>query len=75
MGLGFISWGGPSVKSDIGWSLPEAVCYHGTSTSRRQDIIEDQRVCGWVGVYGSPLVVCRVPSVPKMLAHSSEGSV
>jgi hypothetical protein len=35
-----------------------------------------QRVCGWVGVYISPLVACRVPrKVSKMLAHRDEGSM
>ena len=35
------------------------------SVSYKQDIIAYQRVCGWLGVYVSLLVECRVPSCPK----------
>lgn len=40
-------------------------CHHCISIYFRQDPIVDQRVCGWIGVYVSPLVAYRGPSCPK----------
>lgn len=48
-GMGSISSSGSSVRSDIGCLLPQDLCHPYTRISCRQNIIEDQRVCSWVG--------------------------
>lgn len=45
--------------------IPRVLFHHCPSITCRQDTVVDQRVCGWVGVYISPLVVYRVPSCTK----------
>lgn len=60
--LGFISWSGPSFQAHSGCLLPQRLCHYCTSTTCRLITILGHRVCNWVGVCHSPLVVCRVPS-------------
>lgn len=45
---GSILWGGPLIKSDIGWLLTQDLCHTHTRLSCRQDTIVDRRVCSWI---------------------------
>ena len=63
--MGSISRSNLSIKSDISCLLTQALCHHCPGRSSRKDTTVEQRVCGWLGVYVSLLVVCRVPSYTK----------
>lgn len=42
------------------WLRPQTLYHRYTNISCGQDTIVEPRVCGWVCVYFSPLVTCRV---------------
>lgn len=48
---------------------PTDFCYLHTSIYYRQDSIVDQRLYDWVGVYISPLLMCRITSYTKDDIH------